>query len=73
METQDNNVFIEFSVDGVFRVSEEERDFVMSEIKAVFSKLLDKEGIIKIDTSMNVVSQDDLYFAMGLSSTGVDN
>ena len=73
METKSNSVFIEFAVDGVFRVPEEERDFVMSEIKAAFSKLLDGEGLIKIDTSINVVSQDDLYFAMGLSSTNVDN
>jgi archaeosine-15-forming tRNA-guanine transglycosylase len=73
MKTAQENIFVEFIIDGVIKIPEKDKSIIIDEIKKILLSTLSSKDIIKIDTNINVISEKDLMFAVGMASNSVEN
>ena len=73
MKTAQENIFVEFTIDGVIKIPEKDKSVIIDEIKKILLNTLNSKDIIKIDTNINVISEKDLMFAVGMASNLIDN
>ncbi len=72
MFSQKKHFYIEFSIDGVIRVSEDNKKEVISEIKRILNKAMGTRDVVKIENHVNVISEEDIVFALNSNNFEVN-
>lgn len=57
LDNNKENYFIQITLDGMIKVSEDEKDQSIKEISLLLSKILKRNGMISSKSNINVISE----------------
>ena len=73
MQSDVEKVYIEFVIDGVIKADFDQKDLIVKELKKLLNNALRSRDLMKIDTSITVLSERDIMFAIGSNSMIAEN
>ena len=74
MNVGKEKIFIEFSMEGLIEVTDGEKEYIIEQIKHAFTDIFDTRNALRMETHVNVITDSDIAFAMGIASgTLADN
>tara|TARA_R110002020_G_scaffold50716_1_gene143020 strand:- start:5315 stop:5539 length:225 start_codon:yes stop_codon:yes gene_type:complete len=68
MNIAKEKIFVEFSMEGLIEVTDGEKEYVIEQIKQAFSSIFDTRNALRMETHINVITDSDIAFAMGIAS-----
>ena len=66
-------VFIEFLIDGVIKIDYDQKDTAVKDITKLLNNALRSRELMKIDTNITVISEQDIMFALNVDSMFEEN
>jgi hypothetical protein len=66
-------VFIEFLIDGVIKADYDQKDDIIKELTKLLNNALRSRELMKIDTNITVLSEQDIMFALNAGSMFEEN
>lgn len=66
-------VFIEFLIDGVIKIDYDQKDAAVKDITKLLNNALRSRELMKIDTNITVISEQDIMFALNVDSMFEEN
>ena len=66
-------VFIEFLIDGVIKIDYDQKDDAVKSLTELLNNALRSKELIKIDTNITVLSEQDIMFALNVDSMFEEN
>tara|TARA_B100000131_G_scaffold121744_2_gene118815 strand:+ start:7321 stop:7536 length:216 start_codon:yes stop_codon:yes gene_type:complete len=66
-------VFIEFMIDGVIKIDYDQKDDAVKDLTKILNNALRSRELMKIDTNITVLSEQDIMFALNVDSMFEEN
>lgn len=59
--------YIDFNLEGILRVSEDEKDKVLKELQKLFSNVLKNNKSVRINSNISIISEDEIIFPLNFT------
>jgi hypothetical protein len=73
MSDEGEKVFLEFTLEGVLRVTLEEKESAIKELTRILSRAMKSRDLIRLNSNISAISERDIMFAMYSGEPYEDN
>ncbi len=60
----EKNFYIEFSLEGIIKVSGEEKNVIVNDLKKIFSKILKRDDLLRVISNINLASEEEVMLPL---------